>query len=341
MKIVKCLLALMVALSVNSQLFASSGAGLRTASSKFFSKVGQTVAVSALGLALAAAPLQYVEAQGKTVEDLTAVVADDPAYRRGAMLLRVSIPPAAPAEGEEVAEDSEPREAAFHLAYIGGDGHGNSLLIGRERQSGINVGETLAKVAESSLYAWDGLVSAGLSVRAIDSFEDSTGDGYYNVVLLQVEGLDLAANYPPLKVSDEFPYADERDLEILAFRLFYSPYLDETELPGDKFSLRWMRCGSIPNPNQHLALLGFGVTSCGIVDELFSNGALLIHDEKLVALQSLDTDVRVDENDKPLSWLALNIPTRAMEYSQALGEVAAAVEAQGKLTTTWGALKQE
>ena len=337
MKFVKNILVLMVALALSAQLSATSVAGGKT-----LGKIGKAFAVSAISLALAAAPLKYADAQGKTEADLTEVVADDPDYRHGPMLVRVTIPPPMlPEEVDEAAEAAEAREAAFHLAFIGVDGDGNSLLIGRERQSGINVGDTLEKVAESSLYAWDGLVSAGLSIRRIDSFEDAAGDGQFNVVLLQVEGLDLSAHYPPLEVSDSFPYMDERELEILAFRLFYHPYLNETELPGDSFTLRWMRCNSIPH--QHLAVIGNGITTCGIADKLFSNGALIIYDNQLVALQSLDLPTMLDADGNPSAWLATDVADGAVEYSLSLGEVAeaAAVEARGKLATTWGRLKQE
>lgn len=335
MKFVKNILVLMVALALSAQLSATSVVGGNT-----LGKIGKAFAVSAISLALAAAPLKFTDAQGgKTEADLTDVRADDYAYQ-GAMLLRVTIPPPMlPEEGDEAAEAAEAIEAAFHLAFIGVDGKGNSLLIGRERQSGVNVGDTLEKVAESSLYAWDGLVSSGLSIRRIDSFEDATGDGYYNVVLLQVEGLDLSTNYQPLAVSDSFPYMDERELEILAFRLFYHPHLDETELPGDSFTLRWMRCNSIPHHN--LAIIGNGLTTCGIVDKDFSNGALIIHDNQLVALQSLNLPTMLDADGNPTAWLAIGLEERVVEYSLSLGEVAAAVEARGKLATTWGRLKKE
>ena len=297
--------------------------------SKTFAKLGQALAVPALGIALATVPLHQAAAQGKAEEELTAVVADDPAYRHGAMLLRVDVPPA---EGEE-----EGREYAFHLGFIGVDGNGNSLLVGRERQSGIDVGESLAKADESSLYGWNGLISAGLAIRAIDSFEDNTGDDIFNVVLLEARGLNLAADYPPLLLDDSFPYVEESDMELLTYRLFYSPRLRDEELLENNFTLRWLRCNSVPHAK--LAVIDNGFTTCGIIDKDLPNSALLIHDDKLVALQSVASPTLRDENDEALVWLASGIPPRAVEFSRNLLGLPAHVDSAGKLATTWAAIK--
>ena len=325
----RSLLVITITLLLSAQAAANS-TGLR--SSKAFAKLGHVLAVPALGIALATAPLHQAAAQGKAEEELTAVVADDPAYRHGAMLLRTSIPPA---EGEEKGKDY-----AFHVAFIGVDGKGNSLLIGRERQSGVNIGENLEKAFESSLYAWDGLISGGLAIRAIDSFEDGTeGDHIFDVVLLEARGLDLAADYQPLTLDDSFPYGEERAMEILTYRLFYSPVLRDEELLDNNFTLRWLRCNSVPHAK--LAVINNGFTTCGITRKKLPNSAPLIYAGKLVALQSLDSPTLLDENGDPLVWYATGIPTRAVEYNQALSEAALAVRPAGKLATTWGAIKAQ
>ena len=297
--------------------------------SKTLTKLGAVVAVPVLGLTLATAPLHRAVAQGKAEEELTAVVADDPAYRHGAVLLRVSVPAA---EGEE-----EGVEYAFHLGFIGINADGNSLLVGRERASGNNVGEKLVEASNASLYGWDGMLADNLTVRAIDSFEDSTGDSIYNVVLLEVEDVNLAENYPPLALDDSFPYTQARAMEALTYRLRYSPVLNEEELAADSFTLRWLKCGSVPHAK--LAILDNGFTTCGVIGKDLPNGALLIHDGKLVALQSLDSPTLRDEHDNPLVWLASGIPARAANFSQALGDTITPVNPAGKLASTWGAIK--
>ena len=229
-------------------LFSTQVAAQSLQANKFWGKLGRVFAVPAVGLTLLAAPLHQAVAQGKPEAELTAVNADDPAWRHGAMLLRASVPPA---------EDEEKGvEYAFHLAFIGSK-DGNSYLVGRERQSGRNVGEKVAEASNVSLHAWDGVVSDGLTVTAIDSFEDNTGDNYYNVVLLEVVGVDLAENYPPLQLASGFPYAEERDMEAQTFRLRYSPVLNEEELEQDAFTLRWLKCNSVPHANLAILDLGF------------------------------------------------------------------------------------
>ena len=292
-------------------------------------KLGQFFAVPAISLALATAPLSQAIAQGKAEQELTAVVADDPAYRHGAMLLRVAVP----------ATENEDKgvEYAFHLGFIGINADGNSLLMGRQRSSGNDVGEKLEETNNVSLHGWDGIIADNLTVRAIDSFEDNTGDHIYDVVLVEVENLNLANDYPPLAVDAGFPYQEMRDMEVLTYRLRYSPVLNEQELATDNFSLRWLKCNSVPHAN--LAIIDNGFTTCGVVDKDLPNGALLIHDSKLVALQSLDSPTLRDENDNPLVWLASGVPALAAEFSQTLSEFVTPVNPAGKLASTWGEIK--
>ena len=320
----KSLLVITLALLFSTQVVAGN---LRLGET--LSKVSQALVVPALGIALAIAPVQQATAQGQPEEALTVVTAEDPTYRHGAMLLRVSVPPA---EGEETGE-----EYAFHLAFIGLNEQGSSLLVGRERQSGRNVGEKLDEASNVSLLAWDGVVGDGLTVSAIDSFEDVTGDDIYNVVLLAVEGVNLSAKYAPLQLDDGFPYAVERDMEVLTYRLRYSPLLNEEELAQDGFPLSWLKCNSVPHPN--LAIIGTGFTTCGITGKTLPNSAPLIHDEKLVALQSLDSPTLLDEDGNALVWYASGIPSRAVEFSKTLNNVMTPVNPAGKVATTWGAIK--
>lgn len=313
---------MMVALLSSTQATANTG-GL--------AKLGQFFAVPALSLALVTAPLSQAIAQGKAEQELTAVVADDPAYRHGAMLLRVSVPAA---EGEE-----KGAEYAFHLGFIGNNADGNSLLMGRQRSSGHNVGEKLEEANNVSLHGWDGVIADDLTVREIDSFEDNTGDHIYDVVLLEVENfLNLADDYQPLAVDASFPYREMRDMEALTYRLRYSPMLNEEELVADDFTLRWLKCNSVPHAN--LAILDNGFTTCGVLGKDLPNGALLIHDGKLVALQSLDSPTLRDEDDNPLVWLASGIPARAAEFSQTLADSITPVNHAGKLASTWGEIKK-
>lgn len=300
-----------------------------TANNRGLAKLGQLFAMPAISLVLATAPLSQATAQAKAEQELTAVVADDPAYRHGAMLLRVSVP--------ATADEQEGIEYAFHLGFVGINANGNSLLMGRERSSGHNVGEKLEEASNVSLSGWDGMIADNLVVRAVDSFEDKTGDNIYDVALLEVESLNLAENYPPLVVDDSFPYPEATDLEALTYRLRYSPVLNEEELATDNFILRWLRCNSVPHAK--LAILDNGFTTCGIVDKDLPNGALLIHDGKLVALQSLDSPTLRDEDDNPLVWLASGIPARAAEFSQTLGDSITPVNPAGKLASTWGTIK--
>ena len=325
----KSLLVITITMLLSTQVVASNNS-LR-AGGKALGKLGRILAIPTLGWALLTIPLHQAAAQGQPEEALTAVNADDPAYRHGGMLLRASVPPAEDAESGT--------EYAFHLAFIGINAEGNSYLVGRERQSGRNVGEKVAAASNISLHAWDGVVDDGLTVTAIDSFKDTTGDDYYNIVLLEVEGLNLAEKYPPLQLDAGFPYAEKRDLEVLTYRLRYSPVLNEEELEQDSYTLRWLKCNSVPQAN--LAIINAGFTTCGIIDKTLSNGAFLIHDGKLVALQSLSSPTRRDEDDKPLVWLAIDVADGAVEFSHELTENVTAVDPAGKLATTWAVIKTQ
>ena len=307
-----------------------SAINMPNAVSNTIGKLGRALVIPALGVALATMPVQQAAAQGQPEEALTAVTAEDPAYRQGAMMLRLSIPPAEDAEKGE--------EYGFHLGFIGINEAGNSLLVGRERQSGRNVGEKLEEASNVWLIAWDGVVGDGLTVHAIDSFEDGTGDDIYNVVLLEVEGVNLLENYPPLQLDESFPYAEEREMEVLTYRLRYSPLLNEEELEQDTYTLRWLKCNSVPHAN--LAVLDTGFTTCGITGKTLPNSAPLIHDSKLVALQSLGSPQLVDENDEPQVWYASGISERAVEYAKSLADGVTPVNPAGKMASTWGAIKK-
>ncbi len=321
------LLVIAVLMLLGTHVFANKG-GLRSVTGKTFARLGRIAAVPVLGAVLATVPLQYAVAQGKAEEELLEVTAHDPAAYHGAMLLRAALPAE---EGEEVG-----REYAFHLAYIGSDGEGNSLLVGREHLSRTDVGETIAEAEMFSLYGWDGMIGDNLTVRVIDSFEDVT-DGAYNVLMLEIEGLDLAADYPPLMLDDSFPYAEVRHMELLVYRRFR---LREQELEEGNFTLRQLQCES--TPHAMLARIDSGFTTCGIniVGKNLALGALLLHNGKLVAIQDIDAQTLPwrDELDNPLAWLATGIPPRAVDFSMTLSG-ALPVEAKGKLATTWGAIK--
>ena len=176
-------------------------------------------------------------------------------------------------------------------------------------------------------------------VKKATAFEDMT-DGAYSILLLEIEGLDLA-DYPALMLDARFPYDEVRDVELLVYRRFLSPRLRQQELDEGNFTLRQLQCESIPHAMH--ARINNGFTTCGInmVGKNLVLGALLLHNSKLVAMQDIDAQTLPwrDELDNPLAWLATGIPPRAVEFSMGLREDALPVEARGKLATTWGAIK--
>ena len=300
--------------------------------------VGRIIAASALGATLLTAPLQNAVAQAKAEDELVAVDENSPPEHHGAMLLRVSVPPTGGGgAGKEGADEG--REFAFPVAFIGDNADGNALFVARLRQSGVFIDESLTEASEVALHAWDGVVGRDLTVTSIGTFADTTDGITFSVVLLEAEGLSLMGEYTRLMLDDSFPYDDIRPVEILAYRLVYSPHLREEELLAEAYTLRSLQCDT--RPQQVLALIGNGFTTCGVVDKSFANGSLILHNGLVVALQSLASPTLLNENGDPLVWLGSEIPTSAVDYSMQVGnEKPSAVSADGKITTTWGKIKQ-
>lgn len=335
-------LLLIVLLLVGTQLATGSPvrhSGIRNFVSKNviekMGKMSKAIAIVSLSTALFVLPPKITRAQEEVNEDevFMEVTANDPAHRHGVVLLRVSNPPA---EGE-----NEGEELGFHLVHIGVDDDGNSVLFGRDRPAGVDIQESLAKGGRISLYGWDGLIADNITVRAArDTFKDWT-DGTFNTIALIVEGLNLEWDYPPVRLSNSFPYETVEDLELLTYKLSYSAHLTEEELAAEMLPLRWRACES--SPQAHLAKIDVGLTTCGIPDGNVAVGAFIFRTRALdgdgvaVAIQSSPST----REDMDL-WWASGITREAVKFSQnpAEDEVVLSVNPAGKIATTWGAIKK-
>lgn len=321
---------IVMVLLCSTHVLADRGA-LRTLASKARLHFSKIAAIPTIGLALATATLHPQVAHSRTEAELVEIGADNASYHDGAMLLRV----------DNNLDDGEVEELAFHVAYIG-DGADGALLISRRGYGGYTIGEKVEAGHIISLYGWDGLIADNLNVEVIDSFEDET-DGTFNVDLLRVSGLHLAGDYTPIPLDGSFPYAQPTDIELLTYRVSYNPNLGEDE-PRDSFDLRALKCATRVQPR--LASIGLGITDCGIENRVNpARGSLLLHDGRLVALQSAPTffDMHIDGFDYWwTTWLGTGIPDRAVEYSNDLNGVGAAPPLIKKqsLSTTWGNIKK-
>ena len=263
-------LLLVVLLLVGTQLAMGSPAGhssIRNFVSKnVMGKVGKAVAVTSLGIALIAATPRMADTQEEVNEIFSEVTAHDPAYRHGAVLLRISNPPA---EGEDEGE-----ELGFHLVHIGVDSDGSSVLLGRDIPAGVDIKESMDKGGRLFLYGWDGgLIADDIALRvAKDDFKDGT-DGTFKVIALAVEGLNLAKDYPPVRLSDSFPYETVEDVELLTYKLSYRAYLTEEELAAEALPLRFRACKT--SPQARLAKIDAGLTSCGNPDGSVAVGSFI------------------------------------------------------------------
>lgn len=321
----------------NMQLWAKSPAAWQRlqsswqqASRGIVTKLSHVGTAALLSVALVAAPQQlvYGEEEADDPAAVFAVVdAGSPSTHHGVFLLHVSLPPAQ--DGDDGVE------YGFHLAFIGVDADGNSVLIARERHSGVNVQDKLSEAGAVALHGWDGLIADSVDAQVTDIFADAT-DGVFDVIAVTISGVNLMKNYPPLSLSNGFPYASVVDLELLTYRLHYTPKLTEEEMAADAFTLRWRQCENVPQAM--LANIDVGLNTCGGVGINAANSSPILKDGQLVALQSSPSTV-LDADDNPVSWWSSGIPIEVVNYAAHLNGAAASVNPAGKLATTWGSIK--
>lgn len=262
-------LLIVVLLLGSTQLGANSSVRGGMSNKGLVGKTKQMLVTALLGTALAISVPQVTTAQENGDAVFQTVTADDPAYRRSAVLLRVSNP-------------EEGTELGFHFAHVGVDESGNSILIGRDRADGVDVANFLDN-STISLYGWDGRIADDVTARIVDTFEDRV-DGVFNMVALSLDGMDMTDNYPSAVVENTFPYEEVEDMELLTYRLFYSPHLTAEEVASGNFLLRWRACESSPHPK--VAQVKAGFTTCGNPNGLVAVGSLLFRDGRLVAILS-------------------------------------------------------
>ena len=283
---------------------------------QFVGKLQRVGTAALLGLTLALTVPQIAAADN---DHFTAVTAEDPAYQHSVMLLRSTN-----------AEDET--DIAVHLVYVGNDADGNAVLIGREAAVDSIVQDYLLADSNYTLYGWDGVIAENFNVEVADVFTDKT-NGIFNAIALTVEGADLS-NYPSVAVDSSFPYDSPVDLELLTYRLAYSTELLAKEIEAGEFTLRKQACNL--EPNAEAAKVAIGFTTCGNPAGFVALGSLIFHEGIAVAFQSRPTG-RLDMN----AWLAAGIPQSAVDFVNAINGInVTAVEARGKVATTWGALKK-
>ena len=144
----------------------------------------------------------------------------------------------------------------------------------------------------------------------------------------------MSDTYHSTALDSTFPYDDAVGLELLTYRLFYLSLLTEDEIAADNFPLLWQSCNAAPNAQAGVVDVGF--TTCGNpFGGHVALGSIIFHNDVAVAVQSRPTGRR-----DMRTWLAAGIPQLAVDFANSINGNATPVEAQGKLATTWGALKR-
>lgn len=253
--------------------------------------------------------------------DLKKVTSTSRAYQKGAMLVRIS-------------SEEDGWSAGFHTAFIGNDADGNSLLVARRKPALHDMLLYLAQPNISvNLYGWDGSIAKNIEIEVVDLFKDKT-DNTFGMAIFATD-VDLAQDYPHLQMA-EFPFDDEKDVELLTYRpnniLPTLNILELERLEIGVLSLFTRTCVTVPNA--HLTEIGLSTTTCGLADAAVGIGSLIVDEEgKLIGFHSGSTP------DQEVWWASAT--TRELRVrASTLTRGASAVNAANKMTTTWGALKR-
>ena len=269
---------------------------------------------------------QYLYAQGGAADlqmhrDLKKVTSTSRAYQKGAILLRVSS-----------ADDGW--SAGFHTAFIGNDADNNSLLVARRNPALQDMLLYLTQPNISvNLYGWNGSIAENVEVEVVDLFKDKT-DGTFAMVIFATD-VDLARDYPHMQMA-EFPFEDEKDVELLTYRPNnIVPFLHILELERLELGMLPLfvrSCMTVPHAK--LTKIGLSTTTCGLADAAVGIGSLIVDEEgKLIGFHSGSTP------DQKVWWTSATT-RRLRKTASTLTRGASAVNAVNRMTTTWGALKR-
>ena len=287
-------------------------------------KLRQQAANMLLATSLLLSP-QLLDAQGGADDlqmhgDLKKVTSTSRAYQKGAMLLRVS-------------SEEDGWSAGFHTAFIGNDADNNSLLVARRKPALQDMLLYLAQPNISvNLYGWNGSIAVNVAVEVVDLFKDKT-DGTFDMVIFATD-VDLAQDYPSMQMA-EFPFDDEKDVELLTYRPNnIIPALNILELERLELGVLPLFARScITVPHDKLTTIGLSTTTCGLADAAVGIGSLIVDEEgKLIGFHSASPDQEV--------WWVSATTRRLRKTALTLTRGASAVNAANKMTTTWGALKR-
>ena len=231
--------------------------------------------------------------------------------------------------------DEPETQFLFPAGYLGKSVHGEDIFIAYERPAGTSLLEEVADGVDMALIDYSGQMWEGISIRAETVAKDAL-DGFLDLVIFAVVGADLELAQEPLTIG-AYPYDDGGAMVRLASyqRRSYRPKMLEEEIAevgAAGFNLGTRNdCRVIVNPNWKS--MGVGLHTCrGPGSEGFTGGAMIFYQRKLAAIQNAAVNTFA-----VVRAVSPDVVKRAA--AMLAGNKGLSVEARGKLTTTWGALK--
>ena len=296
--------------------------------SQFTSGLQQKLAVAAVSLALIGGALPIAQAQEAMQEEVespwTKVDENTPQYDYLHNIFNLHV--------KHV--DDHDKHLLFPLAYLGKSVYGEDVFIAYEKPAWTSMLEELDNNVDLSLINYQGEEWHGVSITEHVISEDQL-DGFLNLIILSVAGADL--DMPSPIQLGSYPFQDGGALvRVAGFqRQSYYPTMlpEEIELGATSFHIATRNdCRVVVSP--HWEAVGVGLHTCrGPGSEGFTGGMMVFHKHKLAAIQNAAVDTFAVVRGITPADVSL---ASAMLAGQSLP-----VEARGKLTTTWGALKKE
>ena len=280
-----------------------------------WTKAKHAAVATGIGLSLLVSPV----AQAEVGDWFDEVSAADAAYFHSVLLLRAN---------------NADSDLGFQFVHVGTNENGDSVIIGRDILDFKDVQNFLdAEADHLELYAWDGMIAEGISATTLKIFKDKT-DGIFNVIALTVNGLNLSDDYSVAQVEAGYPYETEEQLDLVTYRLAYGAPITEAEREVGGFPLYRQECMTMPN--ERLAAVRIGQTTCGFPEGAVGLGSPLFRNGKFVAVQSRPAG-RTDMQ----AWLAAGLSDEIAQFVANLNQgTVTAVHPADKVATTWGSLKK-
>ena len=285
----------------------------------------KNLAAAAISLALIGGALPLAHAQQEEANPWTIVSEATPQYDYLHNVFNL-----------HVASIAEPEtQFLFPVAYLGKSVHGEDIFIAFARPAGTDLLEEAAADVDLSLINYRGEVREDISITG-HAFAADALDGYFDLVVLSFAGTDLEIS-SPLQLGS-YPYEDGGAvLRLASYQRHQTlpPMLEkeiaEVGAAGIRLGTR-DDCRVVFNPNW--ASVGIGLSTCrGSGEKGFAHGSMVFHHHKLAGMQNASV------NDFGLvRGISPDVVTAAASM---LAGQHLPVEARGKLTTTWGALKRE